>query len=248
MITNFILLFLTVLAAGAWVIISPNYKENYYKLALVFAGSYLFSITILHLIPELLTSGYSAQKMGLWILLGFVLQQILEYLSSGIEHGHVHMGDRKIGAITIMLGLFLHAFLEGTLLSHAEIMGYSDHANDHIHNDNTLLAGILMHKGPAAFALAAVLVTSLSKKWALIFLIVFALASPLGMISSSYLYDLGLLDQKGVNVLFGLVAGGFLHISTTIFFESSPQHKLQWNKLIVSLLAVALAIISEFLF
>ncbi len=249
MVINFLLLFFTVIAAGSLVLFFPNYKERYYKLALVFAGSYLFSITILHLIPELFSSGFPPHRMGLWILLGFILQQILDYLSSGIEHGHLQHGENRIGAITIMVGLFLHAFLEGTLLSHSEIMGFSNHIpnHDHSHNGSTILLGILIHKGPAAFALAAVLINSLSKKWATLLLVIFALASPLGMISSSVLYDSGLLNREGVIISYGLVAGGFLHISTTIFFESSPHHKIKWNKLFVSLLAAGLAIASEFL-
>ena len=104
-----------------------------------------------------------------------------------------------------------------------------------------------MHKGPAAFALAAVLSSELSKKWTLILLTLFALASPLGMFSSAFLFQQGVLEKEGIGVLYGLVAGGFLHISTTIFFESSPQHKLQTSKLLVSFFAAALAIASEYL-
>ncbi|WP_316929466.1 ZIP family transporter [Algoriphagus machipongonensis] len=147
-----------------------------------------------------------------------------------------------------MLGLFIHAFLEGTLLSHGSLIGNSSEALGHVHNSKTVLFGVIMHKGPAAFALAAVLSSTLSKKWSLILLTLFALASPLGMFSSAYLFQNGFLETQGAGMLFGLVAGGFLHISTTIFFESSPHHKFNWNKLIVSFLAAGLAILSEFFF
>ena len=116
----------------------------------------------------------------------------------------------------------------------------------HVHNSKTILMGIVLHKGPAAFALAAVLSSTLSKKTTLILLTLFALASPLGMMSSSFLFESGILEKQGIGILYGLVAGGFLHISTTIFFESSPHHKFQLNKLLVSFFAAGLAILSEF--
>ncbi|MDN3204328.1 ZIP family metal transporter [Algoriphagus sediminis] len=248
MILNFFLLFFTAVIAGSLVLIFPKYKERYFRLVLVFAGSYLFSITVIHLLPELFTSGYSASEMGLWILLGFLLQQLLEFLSSGIEHGHIHMHGKSSGAVfTVMFGLCIHAFLEGTLLSHGELMDHEDMVG-HVHDSKTVLVGILMHKAPAAFALAAVLSSALSRKVAAILLVVFALASPLGMLSSSYLFELGMIKKEWIGILYGLVAGGFLHISTTIFFESSPQHKVQWNKLFVSFMAAALAVVSEFFF
>lgn len=245
---NFLLLFLTAMIAGLLVFFAPEFRERYFKLVLVFAGSYLFSITILHIIPELFNSGYSNSRMGFYILLGFLLQQVLEYWSSGIEHGHIHKHNSETskGVITLMLGLFIHAFLEGTLLSHGNAIPEESLVSGHSHSDKTVLLGIIMHKGPAAFALAAVLSASLSKKWTIILLTVFALASPLGMFSSAFLINRGILSNDGIGLLYGLVTGGFLHISTTIFFESSPHHKFQMNKLIVTFVAAALAMASEY--
>ncbi|MEY3648952.1 MAG: hypothetical protein RLZ13_1837 [Bacteroidota bacterium] len=242
MALNFILLFFTALLAGLLVFITPVLKEKYFKLVLVFAGSYLFSITILHILPELFSGSYDPSRMGMYILIGFLLQQLLEFWSAGIEHGHIHKHESSSykGVFTLMIGLFIHGFLEGTLLSH-------NVSALHQHSDKTILLGILMHKGPAAFALAAVLSASLSKKWTLVLLTLFALASPLGMVSSSFFISQGLLSAEGIGILYGLVTGGFLHISTTIFFESSPHHKFQLNKLAITFLAAALAFASEYL-
>jgi hypothetical protein len=66
------------------------------------------------------------------------------------------------------------------------------------------------------------------------------------MISSNFFINQGLLSTEGIGILYGLVTGGFLHISTTIFFESSPHHKFQLNKLSVTFLAAALAMASEY--
>jgi hypothetical protein len=67
------------------------------------------------------------------------------------------------------------------------------------------------------------------------------------MFSSSLFIENGLLSKQGIGILYGLVTGGFLHISTTIFFESSPHHKFQLNKLMVTFIAAALAMASEYL-
>ena len=246
---NFILLFLTALVAGLLVFVAPTFKEKYFKLILVFAGSYLFSITIIHIIPELFAGNLDPSSMGIYILLGFLMQQLLEYWSAGIEHGHIHKHHSATskGVFTLMLGLFIHAFLEGTLLSHDQTSTAEGVKLLHEHSSKTVLLGILMHKGPAAFALAAVLSASLSKKWTLILLSLFALASPLGMLSSAFFITNGLLSKEGIGILYGLVTGGFLHISTTIFFESSPHHTFQLNKLAITFLAAALALASEYL-
>ncbi len=241
---NFIILFFTSLAAGSLAVFIPKWKEKDFKMALIFAGAYLFSITILHLLPELFADHDSAYFMGLYILLGFLLQQVLDYLSSGIEHGHIHHpGGHGMGnsVWTLMIGLFLHAFLEGTLLSKQPTLLH------HHHGSETLMIGILLHKMPEAFALVAVLLTRLNKRKTFALLVLFSLASPFGMLSTDWLYGNAIIGSGAVNVLFGLVAGGFLHISTTIFFESSPQHKFQLRKLLIILLASGLAILSEYI-
>lgn len=256
MVGNFLILFFIAIAAGSLAYFIPNWERRYFKLVLVFAGSYLFAITVLHILPELFVGTDNATNMGLYILLGFLLQQILELFSSGVEHGHIHDGGHhhhglQSGVFTLMFGLFLHAFLEGTLLSQDGIL--SDHlhgheGHSHSHGSNNLLFGILLHKGPEAFALVAVLAGSLKKRWVFVLLVIFALASPLGMLLSSLLYEQDLIGGGALRVIYGMVAGGFLHISTTIFFESSPDHRFQLNKVLISIFAFALAISFEMLF
>src|SRR5680860_823010 len=91
---SFMLLFFSAFLAGMVALLTSKWKERDFKLVLVFAGSYLFSITILHILPELFADRESAYFMGLYILLGFLLQQVLVFMSSGIEHGHIHRHSR----------------------------------------------------------------------------------------------------------------------------------------------------------
>ncbi|MDX5478225.1 MAG: ZIP family metal transporter [Cyclobacteriaceae bacterium] len=256
MALNFTLLFVTAMLAGGLAYFIPSWEERYFKLVLVFAGSYLFAITVLHILPELFLESSNPTRMGLYILLGFFIQQILALLSTGVEHGHIHHPSHQhaanVGVWTIMIGLFLHAFLEGTLLGNegsllAHDHDHSGHDHHHHHSGGNLLFGILLHKGPEAFALVAVLMSAMKKRWIFLLLIIFALASPLGMLLSNWMYESKVLGGESLNIFYGIVAGGFLHISTTIFFESSPDHRFYLNKVLVSMFAFGLAILLEML-
>ena len=114
----------------------------------------------------------------------------------------------------------------------------------HLHNTDALLAGIVLHKLPAGFALMAMLQ---KKRSALIGLALFAIASPAGLFFSEFM-----VDQENWGAVAGwlypLVAGSFLHISTTIFFENSPEHHFNLKKLVVALVGAGLAILSESFF
>ena len=93
--TPIYILFLTALIAGAVAFYVPILNTGTYKLWLVFAGSYLFSITIIHIFPELYTQRLDPGIVGICVLIGFFLQQALEFLSSGVEHGHIHVHEKN---------------------------------------------------------------------------------------------------------------------------------------------------------
>ncbi len=224
-----------------------NVDKGKFKMVLIFAGSFLFSITIIHILPELFAANMSGAQIGIFVLVGFFLQQILEYFSSGAEHGHIHVHDADhkhngIAAAMVLISLCLHAFLEGTILAHPTDL--------HVHHDaKALLTGIALHKLPAAFALMSILTCYLSnKRTIVIYLIIFSMASPLGLILSDNLYESQYLSQEVFWILFAIVSGNFLHISTTIVFEGSPDHHFSARKLLVSIFGAGLAAIAEFLF
>ncbi|RZL07880.1 MAG: zinc/iron permease, partial [Hymenobacter sp.] len=71
---------------------------------------------------------------------------------------------------------------------------------------------------------------------------VFALASPIGLVFSNYVVLQQLLGSGVYAALLGFVAGTFLHVSTTILFETSPEHRLNWPKLGATLGGLLLAL------
>ena len=235
-------LFLSVVIGGSIAFIYTYKGQNFLKLALSFSGSYLLSITVLHLMPGVFS--VADHYTGYWILAGFLVQLLLEQFSKGLEHGHIHVHQHKHQSFpfAVMFGLSLHAFLEGLPLSHYEHFHQEHHGHDHGHFQ--LLIGIVLHKLPAAFALVSLLILSrFSKKLAWLCLIVFALMSPMGALLAGSFQ----LSAKQTANLLAFVIGSFLHISTTILFEADDthQHRISWKKLGVILLGMALAVLSD---
>jgi zinc transporter ZupT len=244
MTLSIFILFALTMAGGLAVFFVPKFNSKYFQLSLVFAGSYLFSVTILHILPELFTTQTAVDKLAIYVLLGFFLQVIIEYFTEGVEHGHLHhQGNHHHHNhkwLSLLIALCIHAFLEGTLLAHPQ--GIHNHGDNH-----SVFYGILMHKIPAAFALMSVLVCHFnSKVKTFLILLIFSLASPIGIISSTLLHDNQYFSDEFFAILFAIVSGNFLHISTTIFFESSPNHHFNGKKLLVAAIAAIIAVLAEF--
>jgi zinc transporter ZupT len=254
MLLKLLVLFFTPLLSGLAVFLVPSGRTKSFKLLLIFAGAYLFGITVVHILPELYINNSEVELIGLFVLAGFFLQQVLEYFTSGIEHGHIHTHDQhvehhhhepqhqQISAFVLLAALCVHAFLEGAMLVQPVAgMGVQ-------YDTNAILLGIALHRAPAAFALMTVLAFQLqSIKKALPHLIFFSLAAPLGLLISTYLIDVEILSASGLTYVYALVCGNFLHISTTIVFESSPAHKFNGKKLAVAMLGAMVAVAVEYL-
>ncbi|MBE5319763.1 ZIP family metal transporter [Pedobacter sp. MR2016-19] len=227
-------LFFCAFLGGTAIFLVKSDKSKLLKLILSFSGAYLFAITVLHLIPDAY-SGPDKTEIGIFILIGFLLQIFLEQFSEGVEHGHIHKHhDGHVFPFGIMISLCLHAFLEGMPLAKEQ------------HNE--LIFGISLHHIPAAFALASILMQNHYKKGSIVFyLIVFAIMAPLGFYVSVGLSNgtIGGLDAY-FNKIMGIVIGIFLHISTTILFESSADHKINTRKMIAVLLGIGVALIGFF--
>lgn len=231
-IWKLILLFLSSFLGGIAIFLFKKDNTQRLKLILSFSGAYLFAITILHLIPEVYKDGN--HNIGLFVLGGFLFQILLEQFSEGIEHGHIHKHHHDHFAFPygIMISLCLHAFLEGMPLAQG--------------HHNQLLFGIGLHHIPASFALASVLVQNkISKNPIILLLIAFSLMSPLGYLLSEGLSNgsIGDLDNYFDRIM-AIVIGIFLHISTTILFESSVDHHFNFRKLVAVLAGIGIALLN----
>ncbi|NNC69811.1 MAG: ZIP family metal transporter, partial [Flavobacteriaceae bacterium] len=211
---------------GVFVVLIVKPKSKTVQLFLSFSGAYLLSITVLHLIPEVFEEQQA--NIGLYILIGILLQTILEFFSKGAEHGHVHIhGELRRVPWLLLISLGLHAFVEGIPL----------HGNE----SNDLLWGIVIHKIPVTLVLAAFLLhTRLSRITIFTILIVFALMSPLGAVIPEYFQ----FFQKYHTEITAVIIGVFLHIATAILFESSQNHQFNIKKFLVVLIGFGVAYVS----
>jgi len=220
--------------------IKPS-DPNKLKLLIAFSGAYLLSITALHLLPEVFTGDDRGAYFGSFVLVGFFIQVMLEYLSGGIEHGHAHTHRSAGLPVGLMIGLCLHAFLEGMPLGGGDA-GHS-HEHSHSHGVEPLLLGIVLHKYPVAMVFLAMLLNSgLGKPKAFGLLAVFAAMAPLGTLLSG-VEMVGQYNRESLAIVIGI----FLHVSTTILFESSEDHRFNAYKMMAIAVGLALAAASMLL-
>ena len=225
------IIFLLILSVLIGVFLGKFFGERnqFAKNLLIVSAGFLITICLNEVFPEVYSGAH--HNIGIWVIGGVLLQMLLENLTKGFEHGHFHheTDEKKILPLALMVGLFVHAFLEGIpLANETEIF-------------SPYLTGILVHNIPISFILGAFLVKN-KKFSASGFLIIslFALASPLGLVLGKYF-------NPDLKVYFlALVGGIFLHISSVIIFESNKNHNVDWQKIGLVALGVLLAMAGHF--
>jgi zinc transporter ZupT len=156
-------------------------------------------------------------------MLGILFQIILEFFSKGAEHGHVH-GHDKLQKMPwlLFISLCIHAFLEGFPVGH----------------QHKLALGIAIHHFPIAIILTTFFVNAeLNKKALFLFMVFFAIMTPLGTLASEILP----IINSYYNEITAIVIGILFHISSTIIFESSEGHKFNIAKISMIVLGIVIA-------
>lgn len=191
------------------------------KLLLAFSGAYLLSITVFEFLPDVYSTGNS--DIGIFIMGGILLQILLEFLSRGAEHGHLHHDENSTKFPWLLLiSLCLHSLLEGFPLV----------------NRAHLLQGVVLHNIPIAIILSTFFLKSnISRGKGIFFILVFASMTPIGSWLSSTYTGFGKYEV----FINSIVIGIFLHISTTILFEASSNHKFNAGKMATILAGILLA-------
>tara|TARA_R110000850_G_scaffold277086_1_gene422558 strand:+ start:301539 stop:302207 length:669 start_codon:yes stop_codon:yes gene_type:complete len=218
---NYILPILAIILGYVFVLLFKPKKPGSIKLFLAFSGAFLLALTVFELLPEVYRE--ETNNIGIFIMAGIILQIFLEFFSKGAEHGHVHIHshDKKFPWM-LFISLSIHAFLEGMPI----------HEHDH------LVLGIVIHKIPIAIILTLFFIQAkYSNYQTFIFLTLFALMTPAGSLAADKLQFLTDYSAEITAVVIGI----FLHVSTTILFESSEGHKFNLTKLLVVIFAAFLA-------
>lgn len=235
---NYLILILAATVAGGLIPMTiKRVSANFSIYLLAFTGAFLFGVVIMHLLPEVYHElGHQA---GIYIVLGFFLQVFLQQLSHGMEHGHTHLPQEHrhhIAVAPLLLGLSIHAFMEGIPLG----FKYDDQSAL-----PSLMAGVAAHKIPEALTLMTVMIHAHKKRselWGI--LACFALVTPIAALLAAWMGNRFEVVQHYLLYVVALVVGAFLHISTTIFYESGTKHhELSWKKV----LAIAIGLLLAFL-
>jgi zinc and cadmium transporter len=232
-----LLLFLLTFAGGSFPLWNRNWDEQKMKYLLAFSGSFLLGITLLHLIPEIFET--TGRKAGFYILLGFFLQQVIQRFTHGVEHGHHHLGEHHHVSIwPIFAGLGFHALSEGLPLG----IPYTD--------PNTLpslFIAIAFHKLPEAMLITSLIIADhrSHKRKAWLLLLIFALLTPVSGLFTHAMENVSNSFAAVVPLFIPIIAGSFIHISTTIFFESGTKsHEMNIRKWTAILLGVGFAMLT----
>jgi len=241
MIAIYILLVVTVLAAGSAVFLVPSGRQVILKLLLAFSGAFLIGISFLDLVPEVY--GSTLPYVGLFVLAGFLMQLLLELLTRGAEHGHDHECECErtghVSPFLLLLGLCIHSFIEGMPIvssSDPELM-------------RTLVTGIVIHNIPISLSLMGLFLHyGMTRFRAFVFLLLFALMTPLG---SLLVMLLQAMDPGSISGYFdyalAIVIGIFLHVSTSILFETGENHQYNLRKFMAVVSGILTALIISIL-
>ncbi len=229
-----ILILAVLIGTGMVFIFKPS--EILTRLLLSFSGAYLLSITVLHLLPEVYSihdKEINVKVVGICILLGILMQSILESLSKGAEHGHVHFhkDDSKFPWL-LFISLCLHAFTEGLPIHHS---------HNPVQDSHNLLWAIFVHKIPIAIVLTSFFKrSSIAIPKIVAFMVVFSLMSPLGLLAS---HHSTFLEKYHIEIT-AFVIGVFFHISTIILFESSENHRFNLKKFLAIIAGILLTVLT----
>ncbi|NMH26831.1 ZIP family metal transporter [Flavobacterium silvaticum] len=223
---NYLLPLLSVLIGYAIaLLLKPSNKANL-KLLLAFSGSFLLSLTVLHLLPDVYEStenDMDGKQIGLCIMSGILFQILLEFFSKGAEHGHVHVHGPMVKIPWLLfISLCIHALFEGFPVSH--------------HHD--LAWGIAIHHLPIAIILTVFFLNAQLKPLTVFgFMVAFALMTPLGTLIAATVPAAAVYSRPITAIVIGIL----IHISSTIIFESSENHKFNIAKVSVILVGIVIA-------
>lgn len=221
-IMNYLLPVLAVLWSFCFVYITQPRAKRDLQLLLAFSGAFLLALTIFELLPSVYNAS-DPKLIGIFIMLGILLQVFLEFFSKGAEHGHVHLQESQ-GRFPWLLfvSLAIHAFLEGFP----------------VEKHGSIIYGIIVHKIPISVILSIFLLDSkLKLRWVASFIVLFSLMTPLGSLFAAKIP----MAEAYNSYITALVIGIFLHISTVILFESSEGHRFNIRKLAVIALGIFIA-------
>ena len=240
------ILILSVIGTGFLADVFGRYFKNYRNHILSFSVSVVLSLICIHIIPEIFS--HHEHTLGYFLLAGFILQILLELLSKGIEHGHVHHHGsiNKSQLAIIFIGLCTHAFIEGIPIQSFDTNHSHIHANE-ISLESSFswiyFTAIVIHKLPIAIVLMFFLFelkVSTLKKY--LFLALFSITTPLGAIIGVKQLMLTESFHEWSTKFLALTTGMLLHITTLLIFEDHNHSKDKFKNLFIIIIGIVFGV------
>jgi zinc and cadmium transporter len=231
----YFLLFFSTVASGMLIFLFKQDNQRFLKFMLAFSGAFLIGIKFLSLVPEVFS--HASGMIGVFVLGGFLLQLALELITEGAEHGHHHRHEEneRVSPFLLLFGLCIHAFLEG--------MPISNRLNPDL--QESLITGIVVHNIPISITLVGLFLHyGCSRTKAIVYLCIFALMTPLGSMVSHILdTSFAASMETYFDYILAVVIGIFLHVSTSILFETEENHRYNWQKFLTVCAGLIIAFI-----
>ena len=105
------ILFFGVILTGLIAEFFSKKLERFKDLIISFSVSIVLTLICVHILPEIFS--HEDFGIGYYLLAGFLIQILLELLSKGIEHGHIHMYGKinQNQLFMIFIGLSIHSLI-----------------------------------------------------------------------------------------------------------------------------------------
>lgn len=243
-----ILIFLAVILVGIFADFFQRKITYLNKYVIPFGISFVLSLIFLHILPELYQSNNAL--IGLFFVIGFALQLLIELLSKGIEHGHVHASKKHDGVkliIPLMIGLCIHSFIEGMPLIALGDQNHIGHHHQHISETSEIyLIMIIVHKLPIAAILMFFFLKHINQVWKrYLLLFIFAITAPLGALAGYLISNSNTANEISI-LLLALSTGMLLHISTLLVFEKYHNNREKWTNIVLIIGGLFLGVLFYF--
>ena len=211
----YIVVMLAVSLAGAYLPFFRKLEDNQIHLLIALSAGIFLGILFFLLLPEAMhechESGIEERYMMIAMIGGFLLILLVDVL---IKHFHMascpcecHKEEHrhKMGSLSAFVGLAVHAFFDGLLLT-AGLMAGGDFGW-------MTLIGMCIHKFVELFSLSSTFLLSNEDKWHIFrYLFLFALISPIGAIISFLVFN-GAIEDGIAGLPLAFSAGTFMYVS-----------------------------------
>jgi zinc transporter ZupT len=233
---------LAVSLAGAYIPQIKKMNSRQIHLMVALSAGIFLGILFFMLLPDMFEAAHDGMNVVPWIVGGFLVVLLIDVILKKMhmntcpcedctdkDHGH------KLTSFSAFAGLAIHAAVDGMIISIA--LGEGDGLA------MLALVGISLHKFADLFALSSTFkLTSISKKNVTIYLIIFALITPVAAFASMPLVDI--LEDVNIFAPIAIATGTFMYVGIYALlpeaFHERKDSILSFILVVTGIVAIAL--------